>query len=127
MRRLQDRVAIITGGAGAIGRATGLRLASEGATIVLGDLDAVAAASAAEGIRSAGGRGVGIGVDVVDQASVAALVERTLNEFGRIDILHNNAGVLLPGSVTEVSVEAWTRTLAVNGAALIVDGGLTAQ
>jgi NAD(P)-dependent dehydrogenase (short-subunit alcohol dehydrogenase family) len=81
---------------------------------VLADLDPTSAASAADGIRSAGGRAVGRGVDVADEAGVGALVAGVLDEFGRIDILHNNAGVLLPGSVTDVAVEAWTRTLAVN-------------
>lgn len=114
MRRLEDRVAIITGGGGAIGRATARRLAAEGAAVVVGDRLAASAESVADGIRADGGRSIAILVDVTDEASVGALVDGTLEAYGRIDILHNNAGVLLPGSVTEVSVEAWSRTLAVN-------------
>jgi NAD(P)-dependent dehydrogenase (short-subunit alcohol dehydrogenase family) len=114
MGRLQDRVAIITGGAGAIGRATGLRLAGEGARIVVADLNPDAAEAVAGEIRAAGSPALGVQVDVADEASTQRLVAHALEAFGRIDILHNNAGVLLPGSVTEVSVAAWTRTLAVN-------------
>ncbi len=114
MRRLEDRVAIITGGGGAIGRATARRLAAEGAAVVVGDLLAASAESVADGIRADGGRSIAMVVDVTDEASVGALVDGALAAYGRIDILHNNAGVLLPGSVTEVAVEAWSKTLAVN-------------
>ena len=114
MRRLEDRVAIITGGGGAIGRATARRLAAEGAAVVVGDRLAASAESVADGIRADGGRSIAMVVDVTDEASVGALVDGALAAYGRIDILHNNAGVLLPGSVTEVAVEAWSKTLAVN-------------
>ena len=114
MRRLEDRVAIITGGGGAIGRATARRLAAEGAAVVVGDLLAASAGSVADVIRADGGRSIAVAVDVTDEASVGALVDGALAAYGRIDILHNNAGVLLPGSVTEVTVAAWSKTLAVN-------------
>ena len=114
MRRLEDRVAIITGGGGAIGQATARRLAGEGAAVVVADLGEDAAEAAASELRAAGARAIAVAVDVTSEAAVGALVERALGAFGRIDVLHNNAGVLLPGSVTEVSVEAWSRTLAVN-------------
>ena len=114
MRRLEDRVAIITGGGGAIGRATARRLAAEGAAVVVGDRLAASAESVADGSRADGGRSIAMVVDVTDEASVGALVDGALAAYGRIDILHNNAGVLLPGSVTEVAVEAWSKTLAVN-------------
>jgi NAD(P)-dependent dehydrogenase (short-subunit alcohol dehydrogenase family) len=114
MRRLEDRVAIITGGGGAIGRATARRLASEGAAVVVADQMEESAEATADELRAAGARAIALGVDVTNEAMVDALVERALDAFGRIDVLHNNAGVLLPGSVTEVSVEAWSKTLAVN-------------
>ena len=65
-------------------------------------------------IAATGGRAIGLAVDVANEASVAQLVGRAGGAFGRIDVLHNNAGVLLPGSVTEISLAAWERTLAVN-------------
>ncbi len=114
MGRFDGRVAIITGGAGAIGRATSLCLASEGARVVIADLDRSAAEEHADHIRDRGADAIAVAVDVSDEASANDLIRSTVAAFGRIDILHNNAGVLLPGSVTEVPLEAWNRTLAVN-------------
>ena len=114
MSRLADRVAIITGGGGAIGGAAARRLAADGATIVVGDLDEGAAEAVAATVRAGGGQAIGVGVDVADEASVARLVDRAVIAYGGIDILVNNAGVLLPGSVTELAVADWERTLRVN-------------
>lgn len=114
MDRLRDRVALITGGAGAIGSATGRRFAAEGARVALADLDGSAAEARAAAIRDAGGDARGFGVDVADDGSVEALVRTAVDAFGRIDILFTCAGVLVSGSVTETSLEDWRRTLAIN-------------
>lgn len=114
MHRLEGRVAIITGGGGAIGRATARRLAREGASVVVADLNAGAAESVAAELRENGSSAVAVQVDVTDEASVQALIARAVEAFGRIDVLHNNAGILLPGSVTDATLADWNRTLAVN-------------
>lgn len=114
MRRLEGKVAIITGGGGAIGRATAARLASEGAAVVVADLHAGAAEAVAADVRAAGGRAMAVQVDVTDETSVQALVERAVEAFSRIDILHNNAGILLPGSAADATLADWNRSIAVN-------------
>jgi NAD(P)-dependent dehydrogenase (short-subunit alcohol dehydrogenase family) len=112
--RFEGRVALITGGGGAIGRATARRLAAEGAAVALADLDGEAAGQVARAIRGYGNQALGVAADVADEASVAELVGRVDATFGRLDVLVNNAGVLLPGSVTELQLGDWRRTLEVN-------------
>ncbi len=113
MGRLDDRVALITGGAGAIGRAAGRRFLQDGARVVLADRD-VGALGRATTQLDGGDRLVSLQVDITDDASVAQLVASVVASFGRIDILFCCAGILRPGSVTEATLEDWDRTLAVN-------------
>jgi dihydroanticapsin dehydrogenase len=114
MRRLEGKVALITGGAGAIGAATARRFAAEGATVVVGDRDGDRAAIVAESLRDGGTEALALAVDVSSEASVADLVARTTDAYGRIDILFTCAGILVSGSVTETSLADWQRTLDVN-------------
>ena len=114
MGRLAGKVALITGGAGAIGAATAGRFASDGATVVVADRDGTRADEVAALLRDRGAKALGVSVDVASDVSVAALVARILAEYGRIDILFTCAGVLVSGSVTETSLADWDRTLAVN-------------
>lgn len=114
MGRLEGRVALITGGAGAIGRATARRLAEDGAVIVIADRDERAAAEVAADLRTTGATATGLGVDVTDDASVRAMVEATVAAHARIDILFCCAGLLVSGTVLDTSLEDWHRTLAVN-------------
>jgi len=114
MGRLAGKVALITGGAGAIGAATARRFAADGATVVVADRDGPRAEAIAAAIGEDGARALGVEVDVASDASVAALVARVSDEYGRIDILFTCAGVLTSGSVTETSLADWDRTLAVN-------------
>jgi NAD(P)-dependent dehydrogenase (short-subunit alcohol dehydrogenase family) len=110
----QNKVAIVTGGAQGIGRATALGLAREGATVVIADRDAPAARTLAEGIVSWGGAALAIAADVADEADAARIAAETVGAFGGIDILVNNAGVQNPGSVESTPLEIWNTTLAVN-------------
>jgi len=112
--RLGDRVAIITGGAGAIGRATAARFAHEGATVAVADRDGDAVAAVGREIEAGGGGAIGIAVDVSSDASVAAMVRGVDERFGRIDILFTCAGVLVSGTVAETTLADWERTIAVN-------------
>ena len=115
MGRLEGKVGLITGGAGAIGRATARRFAAEGASVVVADRDAARAEEVAAALRTeSGGQALGVAVDVTSDASVAAMVGQAVAAYGRIDILFTCAGVLVSGSVTETSLADWERTLAVN-------------
>ena len=111
MNRLQDRVALITGGASGIGRATALLFAAEGAAVALCDRNDAAGDSVAGEIRAAGGRAIYFHGDVTVAAEVTSVVERTLAEFGRIDILVNNAGVSIGDSILETDEPTWNRNL----------------
>ena len=111
MDRLRDRVAIVTGGASGIGRATVERFISEGAKVVLADMDTAA------GPRVADETGAFfVQVDVSDKDSVDAMVAETLKRFGRLDIAFNNAGISPPDddSILDTGIEAWNRVQAVN-------------
>ena len=114
MERLRGKVALITGGAGAIGAATARRFAAEGATVVVGDRDGDRAAGVAAALRDGGADARAMAVDVSSEASVADLVARTTDAYGRIDILFTCAGILVSGSVTETTLVDWQRTLDVN-------------
>lgn len=114
MGRLEGKVGLITGGAGAIGRATAHRFAAEGATVVVADRDGAGAGEVASALRAKGAQALGIAVDVTSDASVAAMVDQAVAAHGRIDVLFTCAGVLVSGSVTETSLADWERTLAVN-------------
>lgn len=114
--RLDGKVAVITGTAAGIGRATALRFAEEGAVIVGADVSSDANAETARLVQDAGGKMIGTTVDVTSAASVSALFELAESEFGRVDILFNNAGVMLPGDddAMTTSDDVIDRTLAIN-------------
>lgn len=113
-RRFEGRVAVVTGGASGIGAATARRLGREGAAVVIADIDAAGAKRVAGEIGAAGGRAVAFEADVTDPARVEAMVVRAVEEFGRLDILHNNATLLETAPIHKLSLEGWNRTLAVN-------------
>ena len=115
MARFLDQVAIVTGAAQGIGRAIATRLASEGCSVVIADLNLEAADATATEIRAAyGGRTVALPVDVIDRAAVEAMVAATLAQFGRIDILINNAGIFGNARFEEMTDEQWRRMVDVN-------------
>ena len=112
--RLQGRVAAITGGALGIGRATARLFASEGATVVLGDVQVKEAEAVAKEITDAGGRALAVGVDVGDAGQVQAFVDRTIAELGRLDIMFANAGIAHSAPFLEHAEAQWHRVLRVN-------------
>ena len=116
MARLDGRIAIITGGAGGIGAATGRLFCEEGAGVVLVDLDPVAMAAASADIRSAvpGARLHEVIADVGVEESAAKIVAETVRALGRIDVLVNNAGIRSYEPLGEAKRETWERILAVN-------------
>jgi glucose 1-dehydrogenase len=112
--RLKGKVAIITGAGGGIAKGIVLRLAEEGADVVLVDLDEEGAQSIAHKAEKLGRRSLVLGTDVSDAKSVAEMVDRTLSWGGQIDILVNNAGVEYPQPVFEISEADWDKTLDIN-------------
>ena len=115
-RELSRRVALVTGAAGAIGRAVALRLAAEGAHVVLTDLDAAGARKAADDLCAAhgGGRAIGLGMDVASEASVRAAFEEAVLAYGGIDIVVSNAGIAHSAPVDRMELADWERSFAVN-------------
>jgi len=108
--------AVITGAAAGIGRESALLFAREGAAVAVADLDSAAAESTAAEIVAAGGRAIAITVDVADPASVEAMIARAESEFGAVDTLFNNAGVMLAGDngPEDTDQAIWDRTIAIN-------------
>lgn len=119
-RRLDGKVAVITGAGGSIGRASSVRLAQEGAYVAVVDLKEDAATRTATDILAEGGRARAYACDVSDELQVNSLVERITVEMGPVELLHNNAGVLIPGSVTSISMSDWDLTYAVNVRGLLL-------
>ena len=114
MKRFENQVAIVTGAASGIGRATAMRLAAEGAAVVIADLNAQGAADVTELISGQGGRALALEVDVTDAPGVKAMVERAIGAFGRVDILVSNAGWDRAGPFADTDEELWDRVIAIN-------------
>jgi len=104
-RPLEGRVAIVTGAGGGLGRAHALYLASQGASVVVNDLNPGATIAVASEIGEAGGAALAVAGSVTDEVAVGEMVRRTLEAFGRVDILINNAGVLRDRSFAKMSLE----------------------
>jgi NAD(P)-dependent dehydrogenase (short-subunit alcohol dehydrogenase family) len=119
---LQGTVVVITGASRGIGRALAVGFAAEGASVVAAARTQRLGEGPAEGsleetvqqITDAGGKAIAAQCDVADEAQVKALVDRTLAEAGPIDVLINNAGILLSGLLTEIDTAAWDQAMAVN-------------
>ena len=112
--RVQGRVALITGGASGIGRGCAERLAAEGATAVITDLQDAKGAEVVDVIRKAGGKAWYLHHDVTDEAAWAGVVAEIKAREGRLDILVNNAGIGIGGSILEMTLDDWRRQTAVN-------------
>jgi sorbitol-6-phosphate 2-dehydrogenase len=112
---LQDRIAVVTGGAQGLGEALCQRLAREGAHVVVADLNLEGAERVAAQIAAqTGRRALAVKVDVTDEAQVAAMVARAVSEFGRLDVLVSNAGILIAGAVDEIEADKWRKVVDVN-------------
>src|SRR6266566_4338696 len=107
--RLKDKVALITGGASGIGRATAELFTREGARLAVADYSKDAGQDTVKAIKEAGGDAIFTPVDVSDSAQVRHMVEAAIQAYGRIDILFNGAGVLYYGTVLETDEQSWNR------------------
>jgi NAD(P)-dependent dehydrogenase (short-subunit alcohol dehydrogenase family) len=114
MGKLTGNVAIITGATSGIGKATALLFAEEGAHVVITGRRAELGQRLENEIRAAGARCVFVEADHAQAGDCARVVERTLAEFGRVDILFNNAGIVTSGTAETTSEEIWNETLAIN-------------
>ncbi len=114
MKNLKDKIALVTGAASGIGLATSLRLAKEGADIVIADLNEEGLLSVAEQIRSIGRKALPVKTNISNQRDVENLCKKAIDEFGRVDILVNNAGVALYAEFKDTDIKDWERVIGVN-------------
>jgi len=114
MRRLDGRIAVVTGAGHGIGRASAIRLGQEGARLALVDLRPDAAKATCDAAQAEGIDASWWEADVSDEHQVARCIDQIAGRYGRIDILHSNAGVLYAGTVLSQTIEEWDRTYAVN-------------
>jgi sorbitol-6-phosphate 2-dehydrogenase len=114
-KTLQDRIALVTGGAQGLGEAICHRLAIEGADIIVADINLEGSEMVAADVREKTGRkAIGVMVDVGNEEIVAEMFDRIIAEFGRLDIMVSNAGVLFSGSVDEIPVDKWRKVIEIN-------------
>ncbi|GAA1944798.1 glucose 1-dehydrogenase [Brevibacterium antiquum] len=111
MSALDNRIIIVTGAASGIGKGIATRLAADGATIVVADLDA---AKSQETASALGNDSIGVAVDITDRTKVDAMTAKVVETFGRIDVLVNNAGWDKVGPFMDSTAETWDRVIAIN-------------
>jgi NADP-dependent 3-hydroxy acid dehydrogenase YdfG len=114
MGALDNKVAVVTGGSSGIGRATCVALAAEGATVCVVGRKQSAIDEVVAQITAFGGRAMGRAIDVRDAAQMASLMDDAVREYGRVDIMVNNAGVSYPGGITNGSVDQWREIIDTN-------------
>src|SRR6266700_3022069 len=112
--KLSERVAIVTGAASGIGRASAVAFAREGARVAVADTNDAGGNETVGTIRTEGREAFFVHVDVARETEIAKMVYETVARWGRIDILFNNAGVVLVRSVEEMTEEEWDRVMAIN-------------
>ena len=113
-QQTEDKVAVVTGGAGGIGAATALVLGQRGHSVVVADLDAAAADICAAKLRAQGLTAMAVQADVTDERSIRAMAEAVVGKWGRIDVLVNNAGIESMEPFLSISLAAYERVMRVN-------------
>ena len=114
--RLADKVTIITGGGGGMGRVAALSFAGHGAKVVVAEFGEAAGQETVDLVKAAGGEATFVKADVSSEADAKAMVDHAVSTYGRLDVLYNNAGIMPEAdhSVTDTSVEVWDQVMAVN-------------
>ena len=113
-KRIDEKVAIVTGGAQGIGQGICLRLAEEGARVAIFDVNLDEAKNTAQEIEASGGKALAFKVDVTKSAEVEDAVRQVISKFGRVDILVNNAGISLVSKVADMTEDIWDRVHNIN-------------
>jgi 3-oxoacyl-[acyl-carrier protein] reductase len=114
MGRVQDKATVVTGAAHGLGRAIALRLAEEGARMVLGDVDGAGLERTVSDITKAGGQAFGVVGDVTEEAPAARLIDDAVTRYGRLDVLVNNVGGSRNAKIWEMTVEQWDFVIKLN-------------
>jgi 3-oxoacyl-[acyl-carrier protein] reductase len=114
MRRLENKVAIITGGADGIGKAGAIRFAAEGATVIIWDMNTEKGAETVGIIEKSGGKSIFEKVNTAIYSEVEAASNKAVEQFGKIDILINNAGITRDASLKKMTTEQWQQVIDVN-------------
>jgi len=118
--RVAQKVAIVTGAASGIGRITAETLAAEGARVVIADIDAKGGQAVADSIEDLGGEAIAVRVDVGEESEVVSMVEATMDAFGALHVLHNNAAITSPdhqrldASLLDLDVAVWDETMRID-------------
>jgi NAD(P)-dependent dehydrogenase (short-subunit alcohol dehydrogenase family) len=124
---VSNKVTIVTGGAQGIGLACGQRFARDGAHVVLADINEEKGEASAAAIRSDGGDAIFIGCDVGDKAQVVSLVEKTVDKFGRLDVMISNAAILHIADILDLEEEDYDRVLRINLKGFFLTGQAAAR
>ncbi len=114
LNRLQGKVALLTGAGGGIGKATAILFGQEGATVIVSDISPERTEEAVAAVKAAGGSVVGIPANVTSEASVKQLFENVVDQFGRVDVVMNNAGIMPILTIPETSEEIWGKVIDIN-------------
>ena len=112
--RVAGKIAIVTGAAAGIGRASALRLAQEGALVCLSDINQAGAENGAAEIHAGGGEALSLAHDAAEEADWRRVIDATLERFGGLDILVNNAGIAFAAGLEDTTTAQWHRIMAVN-------------
>jgi meso-butanediol dehydrogenase/(S,S)-butanediol dehydrogenase/diacetyl reductase len=119
-RRVADKVCIVTGAAQGIGEAIGRGLVKEGACVTFADLNVEKAEAVAADIRKGGGRAIAFKVDVSKRDQMKSLIQRTVDEFGQLNVMFNNAGVNKPQNFLETTEDNWDFIMRINGLGVLI-------
>jgi meso-butanediol dehydrogenase / (S,S)-butanediol dehydrogenase / diacetyl reductase len=120
MAGVAGRVSIVTGADRGIGRRIAERLAEAGGAVAIADVDGASAEAAASDITGQGGRALGVRCDVTDRDSVRAAIAETVDAFGRLDVMFNNAGISQTKRFMDVTEDEWDRIMRVNGLGVLL-------
>ena len=112
--RLENKVALVTGAGSGIGEAVAKRFAEEGARLVVADINMDSAERVAAEISASGGQAMAVAQDVCEEATWNSVLDQVLTAYGQLDVLVNNAGIVIPGNVEEATLDDWRTTHAVN-------------